>query len=563
MSRIICFLLLFLLTGYSYGLNGPVTPLRICVNINDSVATFDWKNASDGCASLSSHKVFGRKNADPFGFLFVIPSASLESITFKMPDLDPSWQFFWVSYYACNGIDTFVSDTIIADLVFPSSTPLDSVSIDLSSQKLIAGWQRGSSPDTRGYRVYRYSNSINDSIDETGLLQYTFTQFSDPFQQIALATFDSCFKYSYISEHHAPIRLNGTLDTCLKTISLNWTNYVGWTTDRNAVFIQKNNQPYEELASLTSGSTNYLYTQLTLGDSICYFIRSFSGTKSSSSNEICFHTRAKTVPGKNYLQNISVLNNQSVEGRWEGEGLDDVVTINIYKSCQGGVPQIWKSFPTVSSYDLLDPAVDVHGSVCNYFVELLDVCDEKLSISNTSHNILLRLNDQFLSWNTYDGWEGIVDSYDLFSNSGSTWNNTAFVNPFTYTLTQTEKDLPKVCYLVEAHEGQNPDGNNQVSVSNHVCHEGPFSVYSPNVIVPSGNNNKFVVKGVNIDTTLSNYFIYNRWGEILFRSEKITDEWYGDYQGNPVPPGLYFYVIEAFSNKGEKKTIKGEIRIIK
>lgn len=563
MSRLISFLLLWFFSGNSIAMSGPVIPLRICVNINDSVATFEWNNGPDPCASLNHHRIYGRKNADTFGPMFLISSSTLESITFKMPDLDPSWQFFWVSYYACNGIDSFISDTIIPDLIFPASTPLDSVSIDLGSQKLVAGWQKGASADTRGYRLYRYSNSINDSIDETGLLTYTFSQFADPFQQIALATFDSCFKYSYISDHHAPIRLTGSFDTCTKTATLNWTPYVGWVADRQAVFIQNNQQPYRELASLTSSSVAHLYDQVILGDSVCFFIRSFSGTKSSSSNEVCFHTRKKIVPTKNYLLNLTVANNQHLEGQWEGAALEDVQTMDILKSCNGGSPVVWKSMSPVSAFNLIDAGPDVQKDICSYSFILKDNCDEILSTSNISHNILLNLNDKTLSWNAYNGWSGIVDNYQLFSNSGSTWNNTPFGSPFTYQLTLKETELPQVCFYVEAYEGQNPDNNNQISRSNSVCHEGPFSVFSPNVIIPSGNNNRFVVKGVNINESLSNYYIYNRWGEILFRSEKITDEWYGDYMGSPVPPGLYFYVIEAFSNKGEKKTIKGEIRIIR
>jgi gliding motility-associated-like protein len=129
----------------------------------------------------------------------------------------------------------------------------------------------------------------------------------------------------------------------------------------------------------------------------------------------------------------------------------------------------------------------------------------------------------------------------------------------------SEKELaePKICFYVRAKEVGNSLFADDQSTSNVVCQEGPFTYYVPNTIVSDGINNRFIVKGVNIDTTLSNYTIFNRWGEILHKSESIFEPWYPVYQGVDLMPGMYFYILELFSNKGERKTVKGEIRIIK
>ena len=38
--------------------------------------------------------------------------------------------------------------------------------------------------------------------------------------------------------------------------------------------------------------------------------------------------------------------------------------------------------------------------------------------------------------------------------------------------------------------------------------------------------------------------VYNRWGELLFRSVGYTQQWDGRYNDGLVPVGTYYYVIE-------------------
>jgi gliding motility-associated-like protein len=37
--------------------------------------------------------------------------------------------------------------------------------------------------------------------------------------------------------------------------------------------------------------------------------------------------------------------------------------------------------------------------------------------------------------------------------------------------------------------------------------------------------------------------IFDRWGEIIYESESITQGWNGTYLGKPVQEGEYFYLI--------------------
>lgn len=562
--RFCAFVTLFFLSRIAMGVSGPVIPLRACLNNNDSIVTLEWQNPSNPCGTFSMHRIYGRKNANPFVPIAVVSSLAFSSVPVKLPDLDAGWEFYWVSLFACNGTDSFSSGILRVDDQKPVLTSLDSVSIDLATQRLVAGWQPGVSPDTKGYRLYRYNSGINDSLTETGQRFYLFNlnQISNPNIEVTLSTFDSCNLFSAISNPHRVMQLSGSIDTCKNEVSLNWSAYQGWSTTAHQLFLRKNQDVYRIEQTLSSSTLNALYTQFVLGDSFCFFVRASNGTVSSSSNEICFVTRKKITPTVNYIRQVTVISDKEILVNWSGEQLQDVALIQLERK-SGGAFAMRGTYTSTNTFSLADNAVDPASTVYDYRVVLKDVCNIGLDTSNVSHNILLEIKDDVVSWNSYSGWDGTVDLYELYSGDGSTWNNSAFPTPTNYNLTAEEKANPKTCFYVIAKETGNTLYTNETSTSNIVCREGPFTYYVPNVIVSGGINNRFVVKGVNIDTSMSAYTIFNRWGEILHRSESIFEPWYPVYQGEDLMPGIYFYVLELFSNQGERKTVKGEIRIIK
>jgi gliding motility-associated-like protein len=58
--------------------------------------------------------------------------------------------------------------------------------------------------------------------------------------------------------------------------------------------------------------------------------------------------------------------------------------------------------------------------------------------------------------------------------------------------------------------------------------------------------------------------IYNRWGEKIFETSSLEGRgWDGRYNGVPQPMGVFVYTIEAeFVNK-LKKSIKGNVTLVR
>ncbi len=87
-------------------------------------------------------------------------------------------------------------------------------------------------------------------------------------------------------------------------------------------------------------------------------------------------------------------------------------------------------------------------------------------------------------------------------------------------------------------------------------------IYIPNAFSPNGDfvNNTLKVLGKDFD--LLNFEIYDRWGELLFKTDEVTTGWDGNYKGKPMEVGTYFYMVE-YSANGKFKMLKGDVSLIR
>jgi gliding motility-associated-like protein len=83
----------------------------------------------------------------------------------------------------------------------------------------------------------------------------------------------------------------------------------------------------------------------------------------------------------------------------------------------------------------------------------------------------------------------------------------------------------------------------------------------PNVFTPNGDgvNDKWVIK------YLETYpgcvvQIFNRYGQLIYRSVGYSSPWDGTYKGSPLPAGTYYYVIDP---KNGRKQVGGFVDIVR
>ncbi|MDQ3191308.1 MAG: gliding motility-associated C-terminal domain-containing protein, partial [Bacteroidota bacterium] len=74
-------------------------------------------------------------------------------------------------------------------------------------------------------------------------------------------------------------------------------------------------------------------------------------------------------------------------------------------------------------------------------------------------------------------------------------------------------------------------------------------------------NDKWIIDNINFFPE-SIVEVYNRWGEMLFRSNPgYTNPWDGTFNGSELPVGTYYYVINLHDERFEPLT--GPITIMR
>lgn len=104
----------------------------------------------------------------------------------------------------------------------------------------------------------------------------------------------------------------------------------------------------------------------------------------------------------------------------------------------------------------------------------------------------------------------------------------------------------------------------QVKVFEFVCEE-PF-VFIPNAFTPNddGNNDIIYAQSNIIDETEEFILrIYNRWGELVFETNDITQGWDGTWRGKKLAPDVYDYYMEGFCVDGQSFLIQGNITLVR
>ncbi|KAM3091643.1 gliding motility-associated C-terminal domain-containing protein [Phormidesmis sp. 146-12] len=70
--------------------------------------------------------------------------------------------------------------------------------------------------------------------------------------------------------------------------------------------------------------------------------------------------------------------------------------------------------------------------------------------------------------------------------------------------------------------------------------------FIPNAFTPNKDNlnDAFGVKNWPA-ATFFELCVYNRWGELVFKTTSLSDTWNGEYKGKPQPVGTYVYTVKA------------------
>jgi len=94
--------------------------------------------------------------------------------------------------------------------------------------------------------------------------------------------------------------------------------------------------------------------------------------------------------------------------------------------------------------------------------------------------------------------------------------------------------------------------NTAITSLSNIAEAGPKStIYIPSAFTPNGDgiNDRFGVKALNI--TQFNLKIFNRWGELIFETDEVTNLWDGTYNGQAITStDVFVYTVKAKGPNG-------------
>lgn len=121
-------------------------------------------------------------------------------------------------------------------------------------------------------------------------------------------------------------------------------------------------------------------------------------------------------------------------------------------------------------------------------------------------------------------------------------------------------------YSVTVTDGNGCSGGDAIIISSNCAND----LWVPNAFTPNndGINDVFYVRGNPNNTTIERFVVYNRWGIKVFEVDNIlpddaTKGWNGTFKGEPLQFEVYGYEVVARFSDGNKKTLKGNITLLK
>ena len=162
----------------------------------------------------------------------------------------------------------------------------------------------------------------------------------------------------------------------------------------------------------------------------------------------------------------------------------------------------------------------------------------------------------------------MVDGYPVYlegSSSTSNLTTVAWTPSSTLVGANSFKPLAKpnttttYTLSVTASNGCTSTDNAVVTVLPYCIK--PLDAFTPN---KDGTNDLWLVTAFG-GTCVGRVYVnvFNRYGNVVYKSDNYTNNWDGTYNGKPVPDGTYYYVIDYRLINGESIVMRGDLTIIR
>jgi gliding motility-associated-like protein len=294
--------------------------------------------------------------------------------------------------------------------------------------------------------------------------------------------------------------------------------------------------------------------------------------QSSKSNPITIFTDMPETP--DYINAVSAsVDGNSTNLKFEIAPNSEIDSYNLLKS--DVYDGSFSIIETINSTDFTISTVDVNSdpenTISYYKLASIDACDNIKTESDISNNILLQIEKNelinSLSWNYFKEHDFLSTSYEIYRKTDdepaelirSITNYNAFEDDISRL--QGEKLSGEFCYYIRAIKENSPDNYSQ---SNTVCVYLKPQINIPEAFTPNddGTNDIFNAVFTFLPTDYE-MKIFNRWGNIIFRTTDPEEGWDGKQSnGASAPTGTYIYYIKIDVPGSDSFERRGNVTVL-
>ena len=576
-AKHIVFVFLSFIVQQLFAVQNGVSITRACLDKFTNELTVSYIPTSDGCGSFKYYRLYGREDAtSPYVLLKQTNVLASTLMQATLPN-NKKWQVYISTHSACNGIDSFNSATIYVDDVAPLAFEPDSVSVEISSQLLIAGWSTTSDKDVMGYSLFKENGGTNLLIKDTFSYFYRFNKsIFDPKGGtsilFSIAAFDSCINGGILSSYHSPPKLSISIDPnylCNKKCTLNIIPYQGWKTD--SIFIYRrddNTNLWKYLGFIINPTLSEKWVdqvpQFDVG--YTYLVRCSKISSYISSSSSLVSTKLLSISGVTPPEISSVsVNGNTIEITAKTGNIPNGFSAKLEKKDFTGnwtmVNQKTNSSGGVTNINLnyTDNSVNTSSREEIYRIIRINNCGSSFDSTYLFNSILLKNISRDCKWSNYRGWSCIPCSenyeYELlnfYAPIGS-WQNTHTFNKVDDTIWSIPSSLlglRKFKILARNLASGNIAYSNEIQIDLGYDSSAVDTILIPTAFTPEGLNPVFKMSNPAIGLGESMLFIYDRWGHKVWEGDAKLG-WNGKIEnGEFISQGFYIYQIEAvYRNK--------------
>ncbi|MDL2262273.1 gliding motility-associated C-terminal domain-containing protein [Bacteroidales bacterium OttesenSCG-928-I21] len=468
----------------------------------------------------------------------------------------------------------------------PSEPKLTSVSVIPESNplKIKINWEPSDSLNVVEYNIFQIINGTTQIIGNvigrlTTTYEYIYSGVYQP-EKYRLAAINNQHFSSTLTKPHTSMMLSSSFEKCDVEINLNWTEYLGWENGVAEYRIWKRvtNSNYEMIGSVSGDILQFVDENVERNENYIYYIEAISSQAYlATSNSIEVFTDSYQKP-LYLIAEYATVENEYINLKFSVDAAAEVLKYQILKKDTTAADFIVvKDIDNTGQTEIFyaDENVDAHNYVYQYKIIAIDPCNLQSEVSNIASNILLKTSnrsnvEQYLTWTPYEYWETGINSYNIYNTfdsskpfvgSAGSLNLDYLHNIEPYIINCHNEQIyitNKVCYYVEAERNAASHGQVAISRSNVSC-----AFKYPEIWIPTAfNATSAGIKNREFKPFLSFFeegtyemLIFDRWGEIIFRSTNVYEGWDGRIKNKLQTPQQYQYSIiyKDFEGKHYKK----------